>query len=224
MTRQEIRDRILLALNESPTAPVFFSLGEVDDIIDEAAEIISEEVTQIRRTAYLPRRRGVSWYNIFDFAPDLMTIYRVWLPDDETRLEYISMRRLDALRQKWMQVSSDSPDFWYSVSWDTMGIYPTPTTGEDFLRVDYLAWPPEMVDDNDEPEFDEEIQDAMVLYGVYDGLMKHWDITRALDYFGQFVDMFTDKAYATTVRRFSRGVNWRESVAGYEPDRFRSIP
>lgn len=187
MTRAQIRDRILQALNESVTAPVFWTTAQLDAVIDEASEVLAEEAKAIRRTALVARRDGTTYYSTRGIAPDVMAIYRIWLPDNNRRLTAVSIAELDAQNETWIATTGD-PEYWFPVSWDLFGIYPHPTTGGSMLRVDYFAWPRALLDDSDEPEFREGDHDAMVLYGVYDGLLKQWNAPRAMELFARFVE------------------------------------
>jgi hypothetical protein len=195
MNRQEIRDRILQALNESIATPTFFSLAEINDVIDEASEIIAEEVSQLKRTAYIPRRNGTFLYSLESIAPNIMSPYRVWLSEDDTRLQFITMRQLDNYRQQWWEVTSDSPDWWFPAGWNAFGVWPGTATGGGYLRVDYLSWPDPLLDDLEEPEYTEYIHDAFILYGIYDGLLKQWNVPQSADYFTQFVQLWTDRKF-----------------------------
>lgn len=187
MTRQQIRDRILTALNESTTAPVFFSTAQIDSVIDEASEVLAEEAKAIRRSAFVGRQAGATYYSLRGIAPDVMAVTRVWMPDLNRRLTAVGIHELDVQNETWPTVSGD-PEFWFSVSWDAIGVYPYPASGGGVLRVDYLAWPRALVDDTDEPEFRESDHEALIFYGVYDGLMKRWDPVRALELFNRFID------------------------------------
>lgn len=189
MTRQQLRDRILSALNESTSAPVYWSTAQIDAVIDEASEVLAEEAKSIKRTAFVARKPGSTYYFTRGIAPDLMAAYRIWLPDVNRRLTAVSISELDATHATWPTVTGD-PEYWFPVSWDCFGIYPHPATGGGVLRVDYLAWPRSLQDDSDEPEFREADQDALVLYGVYDSLMNKWDVTRAIELFTRFIDQW----------------------------------
>lgn len=190
MTRAQIRDRILAALNESTSAPVHWSTAQVDSVIDEASEVLAEEAHAIRRTAFVARQAGATYYFTRGLAADVMAITRIYLPDVNRRLSAISLAELDAHHETWATVSGD-PEYWFPVSWDCFGVYPKSASGGGVLRVDYLAWPRVLLDDDDEPEFREADQDALVLYGVYDGLLKQWNGQRALEVFTRFVDHWT---------------------------------
>lgn len=186
MTRAEIRNRILSASNESTSAPVFWTTAQIDAIIDEASEVLAEEAKAIRRTAFVARQAGAIYYSTRAVAPDVMAITRVWLPDSSLRLTAVSMAELDAQNRTWATATGD-PEYWFPVSWDTFGLYPHPATGGGLLRIDYMAWPRTLIDDDDEPEFREADQDSLIMYGLYDGLLKKWDTARALELWARFM-------------------------------------
>ena len=213
MTRAQIRDRILNALNESTSSPVFWSTTQIDAVITEAAEVLAEEAKAIRRTAFVGRLPGAIYYFTRGLAPDVMAITRLWLPDQNTRLTAVSIAELDAQNSTWATATGD-PEYWFPVSWDCFGIYPHPTTGGGLLRVDYLAWPRTLLDDDDEPEFREADHDSLVMYGIYDGLMKRWDAPRALELFNRFMDQWQMGRARNGVRETQSRVYQRNTNPG----------
>lgn len=213
MTRSQIRDRILAALNESTSSPVFWSTTQLDALIAEASEVLAEEAKAIRRTAFVARQAGATYYFTRGIAPDLMAAYRVWLPDFDRRLTAVSIAELDGQHETWPTVTGD-PEYWFPVSWDCFGIYPHPAAGGGLLRVDYLAWPRTLLDDDDEPEFREADQDSLVMYGIYDGLMKKWDTARAVELFGRFIDQWQTGRARNGVREAQSRTYQRTTVPG----------
>jgi len=213
MNRGQIRDRILGALNESTTAPVFWTTAQLDDVIDEASEVLAEEAKAIRRTAFVARQAGVIYYSTRGLAPDVMAVTRIWLSDLSKRLTAVSIAELDAQNVTWPTATGD-PEYWFPVSWDLFGIYPHPATGGGVLRVDYLAWPRTLVDDEDEPEFREADHDALVMYGVYDGLMKQWNAGRALELFNRFISQWETGRARNGVREQQARVYQRATAPG----------
>ena len=201
MNRQEIRNRILYQLNDSISTPDFWDLSELDDTIQEAQEILAEEVQSLKATAHVPRQDGTMFYSLAAVADNVMSPLRVWLPDEQHRLRPTTMRWLNRERQRWMEDTTDYPDYWFPVSWYSFGVYPGTTTGRGLLAIDYLQWPDEMISDSDEPEFPLPDHDALVIYGVYAGLMKQWDIIRAVDLFTQFVSRIPDASYRSEIRK-----------------------
>jgi hypothetical protein len=207
--RSEIRTRILEALNESASSPVFFSTAQIDAVIDEAQEVLSEEAEAVKRTAYQALRDGTTYYYTRSIASDIMAPYRIWLTHLDRRLTAVSIRELDVRHEQWIVVNGD-PEVWFPVSWDLFGIWPSPATGGGVMRIDYLAWPRSLQDDDDEPEIRRADHDAIVWYGIYDGLMKAWAPEKANVLFNLFVDRWSDARARAGIREaqaktFQRG-------------------
>lgn len=183
MIRSEIRSRILDGLNDA--SGVFVTSAQANTSIDEALEVLAEESGAIIRTAFLAMLPGTMYYWLSAIASDVMAPIRVWDVERQWRLTAVSMRELDQRHETWPTVQRD-PEVWFPVSWDLFGVWPAAAAGGGVLRVDYLAWPRALLDDSDEPEFQVGDHDALVDYGVYEGLMKRWDAKRALEAWGQF--------------------------------------
>jgi len=198
MTRAEIRTRILEALNEDASSPVFYSLSQIDAIIDEASEVLAEEAQAVKRTAFIPLREGFTYYYTRAIAPDMMVPYRITLTHLDRRLEAKSVFDLDRHNEVWATVTGDSW-WWFPVSWDLFGVYPATATGGGVMRVDYLAWPELLLEDEDEPEFPSADHDAHVFYGVYDGLIKQWDVERGLQMFNLFIDQWGNAKFRSGI-------------------------
>lgn len=213
MTRKEMRDRILYQLNDSIGAPEFWALDELDDIIQEAQEILAEEVQSLKATAHVPRQGGTMFYSIEALADNVMAPFRVWLPDDQHRLRPVTMRWLNRERERWMEDTSDYPDYWFPISWHSFGVYPGTAEGRGLLAVDYLQWPVALTDDDDEPRFPLPDHDAFVLYGVYAGLLKQWDVLRAVDLFTQFASRIPDAAYRSEIRKHRTAMTHRQGAS-----------
>ena len=174
MTRAEIRARIFHGLNEDPSVPVFWSTAEMDQVIDEAAEVLAEEIGAVRRTAHIVLQDSTTYYTLRSLAPDVLAPWRLWHVPSERRLDPVTMEQLDRFHREWIKVDGD-PWHWFPLSWDTFGIFPRPSTTGGVLRVDYLAWPRALIQDDEHPEMPEADHEALVTYGIYDGLAKRWD-------------------------------------------------
>ena len=183
MTRSEIRARILDGLNDADG--IFVTAAQADAMIGDALEVMAEASGAIKRTVHLPLQSGTMLYALSAVAADAMSPYRLWLVGEERRLTAVSMGELDRRHETWPTVTNP-PDYWFPVSWNLFGIWPSPATGGDMLRIDYLAWPRALMDDDDEPEFQLGDHDAIVDYGIYDGLAKRWDVQRMLEVWSRF--------------------------------------
>lgn len=217
MTREEIRTRILEGLNESASDPSFWSKAEVDDVIQEAMEVVAEEAQSIKHSTIVPIRPGATYYHTESIADEMVIPYRVWLHHDNRKLEATTIWNLDREHQRWVDVTGD-PWNWFPVSWDLFGVWPRATEGGKTLRVDYFTWPRTLVDDDMEPEVPGSDHDTFVLYGIYDGLLKQWDFERAIAMFGQFMERLA--TYRPRASLELQGTTWARTPERYNGGRF----
>lgn len=217
MNRSDLRTRILDGLNESATSPVFWSTTEIDGLINEAQEIICEELEAVKRTVVVPLRDGQLYFFTQAIAPDIMAPYRLYTTHNNRRLVATTVGELDRRHELWARVEGD-PKAWASIGWDTFVTYPHVADGGGTLRVDYIAWPRTLLDDDDEPEIPEDHQEGLIIYGVYDGLMKQWDSQRGAQMFQLFMQKFT-KVKADNLNRVMART-WQ--VAAQPGGRFRN--
>jgi len=209
MNRLEVRTRILSALNESADSPVFYSNDQLNQTIDESYELLCEEAEVIKRTAYIGLKPGTTYYYTKSIADDMIVPYRIWNKSTQRVLPPLTMLELDSQDIRWTQTTGD-PWYWFPYSFDIFGIYPHPTTGGGLLRIDYIAWPQGILDDDSLSEFTSEDDDASVLYGVYDGLLKMWDLDRAMVIFAKFLEKLGNTQANNGVKRIDSKIFHRE--------------
>ena len=202
MNLSQIKNRVYRLVNEDESNPVFFPSAEVEASIIEALEVISEEVSEIRKETYFSLIPGTALYNVKAIAPDAISPFRLTSQNNDTHIRYGSLREINSIRHRWLNPSDTVPYIWYRVSWDMFGIYPAPTVGNTILRVNYIAEPDTAFQTGVTLDFSEEFHGGVVLYTVYDLLMKQWDTEQALDYFNQFMLLWKDKAARHLAHRY----------------------
>jgi hypothetical protein len=180
MTRSELRSRALTLLNDAPDEPIFWSPDELHHLITEAQETLAEEVEALTRSLFVPVRAGWQFYPLAGIGRQIMTPWRLWTRNRQHRLWPISMRELEGHYERWLTVTGE-PEWWFLVSWDLIGLWPTPTTGGGLLEVDCFVWPDALQDDQDEPEFPDPDHDVLVDLVTMEGQIKEWDVARALE-------------------------------------------
>lgn len=172
MKQSEIRERIATAIDDADN--VFVSEAQLNTSIDEGMQAVAEATGCIRRTAFCSIREGAIFYFTNSIASDMMYPYRIWNESNNRRLVATSLDELDAYSRTWLQTTG-SPESWFPVSWDYFGIYPHASAAGGVLRIDYLAWPRSLADDDDEPELPEQSSDALITFGTWEGQLKQWD-------------------------------------------------
>lgn len=180
MNLSEIKQRILHNINDQVDNPVFFTDTQLDALVNEGAEFVVAETRMVRRSTWLPLRGSNTFYSLQTVADDVLLPYRIWSNANSSRLTVTSMEELDQFQQRWQDTAA-TPEMWFPVSWDLIGVYPRPSSSGGILRIDYFAWPTSLAVDEDRPEGG--IHDALVLYGTYLGLLKQWDANRAIEAF-----------------------------------------
>ena len=100
-------------------------------------------------------------------------------------LTALNLKELDQYHEQWDTVTGD-PEVWCPLSWDCFVLWPRPSDGGGWLRIDYVAWPQE-IDDDEEWDFPDQSQDALVHYALYDSLLKYYDKESADNHLSLFL-------------------------------------
>ena len=213
MTRDEIRTRALTLLNDDPTAPIFWSLAEANQLLEEAQEVLAEETEALTRVLYVPERAGCMFYSLEALQGRVMTPWRLWTRNRQHRLWPTSMTELDGHYERWLTVTGE-PEWWFLLSWDVIGVWPAPTTGGGIMELDCLVWPTKVQDDTDEPETTDPDHDVLVSYIEMEGQVKQWDVARALELGLGFLARATDSQARSGLRAVQERFFTREGEHG----------
>ena len=194
MKRSEIKTRIKDKIDDLSDDGTFFTDAQLDELVDEAQELLCGETKSVHRTVFVPIRPGGQFLYLPAIAPDIMLPVRIFNNANDYRLQVTSINNLGSFHQKWPTVTGSDPQFWFTVSWDIIGLFPRPVAGAGTLRLDYVAWPRALNDDDDSPEIMQASHDALVLFGAYLGELKKWNAISAGNFFQQLKQhsMFAD--------------------------------
>lgn len=217
MKQSELRTRIAEALDDADN--IFWSETQLNRSIDEAAQVIAEECHTVRRSAHFSLRQGTTFYWLASIAQDIMIPYRLFSMTDNRRLTATSINELDQHDENWL-VTSGPPQVWFPVSWDYFGVYPRTVTAGGLVYMDYIAWPRDLLDDDDEPEVPEASNEALTWFGIYEGHLKQWDAHNAVQFLTQFLELQQKNKARSGINRvqersFHRtGVNFPSMIRG----------
>ncbi len=211
MTKGDLIDRILTGLNEATVGPVFWTRVQIGQIVADGMDVLAEELASIKRTAFVTLGPGKLYYRTRGLHPDFRLPYRMWLASNNRKLVPVTVEELDAFHLQWSTINGD-PEYWCPMGLDWFALYPHPSTPGGVLRIDYLAWPREMTNDDDRPEFPDADHESLVLYGVYDGLLKRWAVPEATAIFSQFLDTIGKGKARSGVNQLN-GRTWQKGQA-----------
>jgi hypothetical protein len=212
MRRDELRRRIYRMIDDDPDSPASITEADVNELIDEALEVVSEEVRYRSKTAYVPLFPGAQFYHLHAIDPLCYSPVRFWLMDREWPLRFTTIGELNREENNWLDFSSDRPHSWFPVDHLTFGIYPrvTESSGE-VLRIDYYAWDEGVANDSAILPYDNATLDAVVGYVAYSVHMRRYDMMQAGRKFEEFAALFQDSLFTREVRRFNHAMMARPS-------------
>lgn len=214
MNREQIRTRALNALNDSETEPTFWELEEMNQLLQEGQEVLCEEVEALTRTVYIPERPGTMFYHLNGLGLDIMAPWRIWTRNRQHRLWPLSMTELDSHYERWLTVTG-SPEWWFLVSWDCIGVWPASTAGGGLFEVDCYVWPEPLQADSEEPAFHDPDHDFLVRFMEMEGQLKQWDTARALEIGIELFSRAKDSKARSNLRAMQQRFFGREGY-GYD--------
>jgi len=179
VNRAELRRRFLRRVNDDTVRPEFWSIDEANQMLQDAQEMYSEEVEELTQTVYLPIRTGKMFYSLRGLGIACMTPLRLWSQQRQHRLWPISQTELCGHYERWLTVTGQ-PEWWGLHSWDTIFVWPAPTSGGGVFELDCAVWPTPLQDEHDEPFFSDGHHDAFVAHAEMMGRVKQWDVEAAL--------------------------------------------
>lgn len=200
MTRLELYQRTVRALNDNPEAPVYWAPSEIHGYLNEALEVLAEDVPFVKRTFTVPRRPGVSVYQVSGISPTILAPYRVNLPDYQRRLASRTLQDLDGRYERWMEAVG-IPEVWVSLSWDQFLVALHETTPTGTLEVNCYCYPDALDDDSDVPELQPTSQEAIVDYAEGVAQLKEWHAQEAVKCWQAF---FTKAKHAKSQAAINR--------------------
>lgn len=173
MNLGELRRKTLIALNDSPDSPTYWGPSEINQHLNEALEVLAEDVPFCKRTFLVPRRPGVSVYQLSGISPSIIAPYRVNLPDFQRRLASKTLQDLDGRYAYWIE-SVGIPEWWVSLSWDMFLVALHETTSTGMLEVNCFCWSSHLESDTDVPELQPTSHEALVDYAKGLGHLKEY--------------------------------------------------
>jgi len=184
--------RVLQLIGEDPNAPDVFldtdaGMAPVRDSINDAIQEIVMLTGGQKRTYFIPLREAQAFYRIrlnygyFGWATD------VWLIGQSRRLEQTDMIRLSHHDPRWM-VTSASPDAYFPVGEELIGVYPKPSGSSDALEITFVEIPKAYESDTDRVKLKSDFEDGAVHFAVSEYWASRGDAVEAKKHWLMYLD------------------------------------
>ena len=184
-------------LNEDSTNPVFWSLADVKDAINEGYEEMSEISEWYETTYPLTLSAGTRYYDLFaptvsTSYPQILDVVKVYDSTVRRWLTPITTKKLDLTNPVWEQAESASPEHYILRGCFRFGVFPLPTETRTLTLYTHnipqgsAVDSPALVLDTDEPGFPVDFHHGIVSYAVYRLLCEDGEYKKALYNYAEF--------------------------------------
>lgn len=166
-----LKQRALNRLNESVSAPQFWSLADIGDFINEAYTDLTAGIKLLETSATLST---VEDQMIYSLESDCLEVTRMYYETSDHLINPISFDTLNK-RDSWFSDTTDTYPYFrvHNVGTQKALLYPKVSTSEaDCITYWYKYFPSDMSDDADTPSFPKTFHDALIDYAVFVGLLR----------------------------------------------------
>lgn len=169
MTFAEMRAETFRRLREAASAPVFWTVDEVDTALNDGYAELSDASEWYEQVFDITLLNDRPYYDLRTvLGPDFLAIKPAFDVQTNRWLLPTSVRQFDAHDRRWEHVTGEPQrlllhglwwlGFWPRVQADTGGL----------IKQYYTALPPPMVEDDDEPGFPDPFHDGCIDYALAD--------------------------------------------------------
>lgn len=180
MTRADLRTEVFRRLQESSSAPVFWTADDIDAAVDEGYDELSDATEWCERwfTVDLLQQRPA--YDLRTLTTDtVLNIGRAFHVDTNRWLTPTTPRELDRGYRRWETVTGAPIRLWMSGLW-WLRYYPLAGTDAGEVKQYIVVLPDALADDADEPGFPETLHYGLVEYALADLWAQDGEPTKAL--------------------------------------------
>jgi len=187
-----LEEKVLELIGESTSSPDVFT--DDDEGMEPIRNSVSDAIQEIvmltggyKRQYFLPLREGQAFYRIRLQNGELGWITDVWSVTNQYRLEQTDLIRLSNHDPRWM-VHSASPEAYFPVGMDIIGVYPKPSGSRDVLELTLVEIPAAYTSDRDRVKLRDAFQYATVHYAVGEFWASRGDAMEAQKHMQLYMD------------------------------------
>lgn len=189
MTFLELQTEVFRRLDESSSAPAFWTVADVKAALNEGYEEMSDasewyewnaNLPLLSKRTYYDMRRAFGGDVVFTLKHAYNSTTRRWLyPVDLRELDYRTF-------SQWEDITGEPESFFVrGLFW--LGTFPKQTADLGSLKVYFTSLPPALVADTDEPGFSQDFQYGLVEYALGDLLSQEAETQKALNHFREYL-------------------------------------
>lgn len=211
MTRAEIKEEVFRRLRESASSPVFWTVADVVESINEGYGEISDSSEWYERVKVVDLIKDRPYYDVYSVLDPCFLRIDVGFNETTNRwLTHTYHSSFDQVDKRWeMRVAEPEHLLFRGLRWLSYWPYKGVATGT--IRQYFIAVPPVLCDDADEPGFPEQFHYGLVEYALYDLFTQDHEVALALESW---------KAYQSYDQGLTAWVNKRVAI----PDRPGNAP
>jgi hypothetical protein len=181
VTFLEMQEEVFKRLRESSSSPVFWTLDDVKDSINEGYGEISDSSEWFERVKVVDLLKLRPYYDVYSYLDKCFL--RIDVAFNETTSRWLTHEHhatFDARDPRWEQRVAE-PDhlLFRGIRWLSYWPYKGVESGR--IRQYFVSVPPTLCDDTDEPGFPEQYHYGLVEYAVYDLLAQDNEVNLALE-------------------------------------------
>jgi len=188
----ELERHTLILIGENADSPDVFTddevgLAPIRDSINDAVQEVVMLTGSRKTTVNLALRQGRNFYRLALASGHVGWITDAWLNGQDRRLEQTDFAKLDRWDPRWM-VSTGTPDFYFQVGLDVIGVAPRPSATADVLSLSVVWIPAPYTHDKDRVTVRNDFRLAVAHYAVSEYWAGRGDAKAAGDAFARYRD------------------------------------
>lgn len=199
MTFATLRAEVFRRLQESATSPAFWTVADVDTVLNEGLAEMSDETEWYERSLEIDLLSKQRYYDLRTILPEpLLTIGACQNMTTQRWLTPATTTDLDTQYRHWERTLGEPAYSLVRGLW-WLGTYPRPSADLGTMTLQYTALPDELAEDDDEPGFPDALHYGLVEYALAE--LWAWDAetTKASQAWAAYL------AYETALRNFVGG-------------------
>lgn len=187
----EIERYVLEMIGEDPESPDVFTddsdgMALIRESINDAIEEIVVVSGTNRRIYKMPMREAANFYRIEFKAGDFGWISGAWLFGIKKRLVQTDFGLLVSENPNWLQ-NSGTPEKYFIVGKNLFGVWPAPSTSNDFVEIDCIVIPERYSHDTDRLIVRDRFKWAVAHYAVGEYYASRGDAASAIEHHNDYL-------------------------------------